>query len=519
MDGNQIHSRKRKAPKPLFEEVVVKEPIDKNIRMLPESQPSTSNSRRHRTSRHVQVDQEDFYRYAVGTKSKLKADEDPIFLADNAVIDSQCRFCLRKVDKSYLKLIEGALKAKVRSMFKLKVHPYDSYPYVCINCNNYVHAMFDFYESVIKSKILLRSEKVELIEDNSEWVSTKHVAAADTCRGILSRHRNHIERIYEAYEYRSNEQENFSVEKTESSAEDEKTVTKELSLIEECANEDEIGENLVEVKVEPDLSEHDDDVGNGNEDNDDCDQSNDSDTVDNENDGDYQPASKSPKNKIKIIDETNSESDNTNNSEAEATVKVKKGKRRKGTSEAKSKVKKKPGERKVRKPYEKYFVCTICGKTLHSATKESHMNQHSGVQPYTCPHEGCGVKFYAKAHRNRHISRFHNKKICDICGCSVLNSAGRMRDHMMHHATTEEAVACGICGKKFWTENYLRRHMIIHTDLFPHDCRYCGRKFKHKASKDTHERNMHEKKNDFGPVGDARSNSNETQDPPYINPI
>ncbi|XP_055586795.1 zinc finger protein 484-like [Uranotaenia lowii] len=509
METLNIGRRKQKPADPLFEEVVIKEePIEKHDILIPEPKSTSNQSKRQRTSRHVQVDQEDFYRYVVGAKVKLKADEEPIFLPDSGVADSQCRFCLRKVDKCYLKLIEGALKVKVRSVFKLKVHPYDSYPYVCVNCSNLVHAMFDFQESVIRSKILLRGGKVETCDNGDDWVSSKHVAATDTCRVMVERHRNFIERMYYEYEQKLNgveyplvnitEEEGTIHKKDENISKDDESV-EPFECMAEILGEDRTPteENPVQVKVELESSEFN--AADSAEENNSGRESNDSVQHD-DSDADYRP-DLSRKGLSKPVYTSSSEGSDTDGSRKVTQVKRKRGRPKKVASAAKPKAK------KERKPYETHFVCNVCGKTLHSASKESHMNQHKGVQPYACPYENCGQKFYSKTNRNRHITRIHNKKVCDICGLTVMNSVDKIKEHMMHHETAEESIACNICGKKFWTHKYMRRHMIIHTDLFPYECQYCGRKFKHKASKDTHEKNMHEKKHDFGSAIGAASSS------------
>ncbi|XP_055588495.1 transcriptional repressor CTCF-like [Uranotaenia lowii] len=519
-------------PEPLFEEVVVKlEPEDCDS-LVPESdeepirrkkkrlKPASKNRNRQRMSRQVQVNMEDLDRHLDKDKSKgaweLDRDDEPIFLPDNVVIDSQCRFCLRKLDKSHLNVIERSLKAKMRLVFKIRIHPYDSYPFVCTNCTNLIHMLVDFREALVKSKILLKQEKTELEEGN--WVAPEHLAAAALCREIVDQHRKRVEEIYNAYQQRLKDAEELEQGKLKEIAQAHSVVKKLEIAVDFAVEEPTDTSSSVLVKQDDTSQEKEGNTDNWfavkeeNSDSSDADNVQNFDDDDSE-DEDYKPTDS----KQDVMTKSPDESDESDSDAKLIDIPVvrKRGRPKKGTAPA-PKLPKEKQERKPRKPRESkpkgepqdncatHSLCPICGKSIHITSKEAHMNQHSGVQPYKCPFEGCNLTFYGKYHRSRHIKRMHSNNggartnECDICGKTIRGSLAVLKQHQLRHAVTDKNIVCNVCGQAFWMLKYLKKHMIIHTDLFPYECQYCGKKFKHKASKDTHEKNVHEKKNNFG---------------------
>ncbi|XP_055588498.1 zinc finger protein 37-like isoform X2 [Uranotaenia lowii] len=538
---------------PLIEEVVVKLEPDECATLLPESDdeplmrrrkrssPAPKSRSRHRTSRHVQVDPDDLDRH-LGKKGnwELEREDEPLFLPGNAVVDSQCRCCLRKLDKSHLLLIERSLKTKMRLVFKVRVHPYDSYPFVCVNCTNLIHALADFREALVKSKILLKQEQAVLNDDS--WISPEHLASVAMCRKLVDQHRKHVEAIYEDYQMRLRAADDQEIKETQ---ETEQTVSKEEKVkIAEDIQTAEQTTDIQEEKVEETLSgknsiasepcsplniKESSDYDDNDEDN-----SNDEDSEDE----DYEPPeekqfSKTVFSNIKL--KTNEATDYNCESQQESIEVIMKRKRGRPRKDGSLSAPKPQTQKKVKKhknprlpkpkpePLDKsarHALCPICGKSVHITAKEAHMNQHSGVQPYKCPFEGCNLTFYGKNYWSRHIKRMHGNNggvhtnDCDICGKTIRGSLGVLREHQARHALTDKNVVCNVCGQRFWLAKHLKQHMIIHTDLFPYECQYCGKKFKHKASKDTHEKNVHEKKNNFGSVATFSSSEYPQMIPP-----
>ncbi|XP_065083063.1 zinc finger protein ZIPIC-like [Ochlerotatus camptorhynchus] len=159
-------------------------------------------------------------------------------------------------------------------------------------------------------------------------------------------------------------------------------------------------------------------------------------------------------------------------------------------------------------------LCDLCGEKVRPETIEGHRNRHLGIKPYTCPVDCCGWTFYGRANMSTHMRRMHPEngvpsQKCDVCGKYIRGKPGILNEHKKLHFLKEKSYVCPVCGKGFTLNRYLRQHSIIHTGLFPYECSYCGKKFNNKWSMKTHEKNMHEKKNqasasyDSDPIIDA----------------
>ncbi|XP_055588499.1 zinc finger protein 793-like [Uranotaenia lowii] len=506
----------------------VSEPLidDEELNSLPKEcvlmNPDGEHGTKKRKSRYVQVDMDDLnwqLDKSLDGHWKMDQEEEPMFLPGNVVIDSQCRCCLRKLDKSHLNLVERSLKTKMRLFFKIRVHPYDSYPFVCVNCTNLIHALADFRGTLVKAKILLRQEQTVLEEDN--WVNPEHLAAAAVCRKMVDQHRKRIEEVYDAYQRRMKEDQNEleepqeAKESTDKEEKDELNYEKNSNQLLDSSNMPVEEQTSVELKEEIFLpeaecsSESSDDESLAifnNEDSDDV---------------GYQPRNKSKK-LLSNFDEKSNKKTGSGRKEDKTRVypeKRKRGRPKKDGTESELKIAKdmrKPKAIKDPKPKPdpqdktaRQSLCPICGKSIHITVREAHMNQHNGIRPFKCPYEGCELSFFGKNYWSQHIKRMHGNNggvcthKCDICGKMIRGSVAHLKQHQARHAVTDKNVVCNVCGQTFWLLKYLKKHLIIHTDLFPYDCRYCGKKFKHKASKDTHEKNVHEKHNNFGNVSEA----------------
>ncbi|CEL56230.1 Zinc finger protein 42 OS=Mus musculus GN=Zfp42 PE=1 SV=1 [Rhizoctonia solani AG-1 IB] len=59
-------------------------------------------------------------------------------------------------------------------------------------------------------------------------------------------------------------------------------------------------------------------------------------------------------------------------------------------------------------------VCTECGQTFdRPSSLQTHMNTHTGEQPYQCPYEGCGRRFSVKSNMRRHFSVHEQPRMTD----------------------------------------------------------------------------------------------------------
>ncbi|CAE6437536.1 unnamed protein product [Rhizoctonia solani] len=59
-------------------------------------------------------------------------------------------------------------------------------------------------------------------------------------------------------------------------------------------------------------------------------------------------------------------------------------------------------------------VCSECGQTFdRPSSLQTHMNTHTGEQPFQCPYEGCGRKFSVKSNMRRHLSVHEQPRMTD----------------------------------------------------------------------------------------------------------
>ncbi|XP_033208256.1 zinc finger protein 341-like isoform X2 [Belonocnema kinseyi] len=104
---------------------------------------------------------------------------------------------------------------------------------------------------------------------------------------------------------------------------------------------------------------------------------------------------------------------------------------------------------KKQKTTEKYYCCTICKSSFSNLESLNH-HMDTTTHDYPCQH--CGKSFY--------VERF-------------------LRRHLKTHASAAR-FACEDCGKAFKTEQYLTNHKVIHSDATPYKCTFCLAKFKRK---------------------------------------
>lgn len=122
-------------------------------------------------------------------------------------------------------------------------------------------------------------------------------------------------------------------------------------------------------------------------------------------------------------------------------------------------------------PPPRKFMCTTCGKALHSmkALKDHIAVRHKtgNKNDFRCPR--CNVGFAIQKYVDRHMKRFPTcqpKELrpdavsCDICHKYCSNMAGLKRHMLLLHAPDEQkAWGCDKCGKAFPIRMYLTRHL------------------------------------------------------------
>lgn len=115
----------------------------------------------------------------------------------------------------------------------------------------------------------------------------------------------------------------------------------------------------------------------------------------------------------------------------------------------------------------KQFICTICGSAQRKRhLLLEHMNRHNGVKPYTCPYDGCEMRFFSKARRSEH-SRTHTGEkpfCCSIDGCDTrfAYAIDFKRHRFKAHGIFAKKHNCTICTEVFPENRLLKKHMETH---------------------------------------------------------
>ena len=118
-------------------------------------------------------------------------------------------------------------------------------------------------------------------------------------------------------------------------------------------------------------------------------------------------------------------------------------------------------------------ICTLCGKGFkRNGELSSHMNTHTGEKPYEC--EKCGLNFTFKGGLRKHTLK-----------------------HMIDEGTyCQDEIAiktCNECGKAFYSNAHLERHMKSHFGIKDFHCNICGKSFAANRNLQQHFQIMHEK--------------------------
>lgn len=104
------------------------------------------------------------------------------------------------------------------------------------------------------------------------------------------------------------------------------------------------------------------------------------------------------------------------------------------------------------------FICETCGRAMKSAGN-------------------------LKDHRETHL--LSDKRRCFECYlCKKDNFLKRgCKAHMQSHITTTKKVFhCETCSLTLTSKSSLTRHLLIHTNQYPHLCRFCGKSFRDRGT-------------------------------------
>lgn len=177
------------------------------------------------------------------------------------------------------------------------------------------------------------------------------------------------------------------------------------------------------------------------------------------------------------------------------------------------------------------LLCHLCGREFRCRSQlAAHLQAHSGERPHLC--DACGRKFARRYQLRRHTLLVHGgggggeenrppdtdattpQFPCLTCGRRLksesllaaharLHSGERVRRRQqvavprpLANATARQGRSpapfpCLICNKVFRFRSLLASHALVHSELRPHACDLCPRRFRRAAHLRRHRRAVH----------------------------
>ena len=139
--------------------------------------------------------------------------------------------------------------------------------------------------------------------------------------------------------------------------------------------------------------------------------------------------------------------------------------------------------------------CQKCGETFAllkhlegHKVKCYNKKRKGGWKGHKCDYEGCS---FATAHKERleaHVRTKHLNlplllnHICPYCGNKYSGKKG-LNSHIESHHTNPDhkPYQCSHCSKPFKTQQLVKMHEKIHSDVLSYMCSFCGKGFKQSA--------------------------------------
>ena len=128
------------------------------------------------------------------------------------------------------------------------------------------------------------------------------------------------------------------------------------------------------------------------------------------------------------------------------------------------------------------YECNQCGsKFSEKQALKYHTSVHSSRKEYRC--DLCNSLFKYASSLQKHIKSKHmpcvvdNMHTCNVCFKQYRHQR-TLRMHFKIH-TGEGSIQSHVCKKEFRSDR-LKRHMTVHTDIYPHECLKCSKKFKYR---------------------------------------
>ncbi|XP_055599548.1 zinc finger protein 892-like isoform X1 [Uranotaenia lowii] len=397
-------------------------------------------------------------------------------------VQIQCRMCLRRMSRARLSFLMFPQNSRILNAIGIKIYLGDAYPFICRICNALIDLIFDFRKACHRARDLLVQERKSVDDDG--WDDAENLNVVANCKLIVDRHKQKIDKAYDEILTKRHEtlikpkiHDSVSTPNDHAQKESKKLELEPIYPI-NCLNKDS------EIGTEDAIQSVDQNESNlvcSSPDS----RSSDHFNAEISNIGDKKRIS-SPVSHLEVSRE-----------KTKRTRIVTKPYRKRVKVEAENEYESAQKTHKARKtatdPNRKRgALCDFCGTWIEYHSMESHKNQHLGVRPYSCQHEGCEQAFHSRNLLMKHIRRHHRDdgpeyQTCEICDQRIKGPKGALTKHQKIHSEAKNYV-CSVCGKGFTTPGYLRQHSVIHSDDMPFACGVCGRRFNNRYNMRTHER-------------------------------
>lgn len=122
------------------------------------------------------------------------------------------------------------------------------------------------------------------------------------------------------------------------------------------------------------------------------------------------------------------------------------------------------------------FMCVICCKEYDKEYAEAHQKFHSQEKDYNCGI--CNRKFFTQENLDMHMHAHAEVKkfTCSYCKKGFLSN-DKLEAHISAQCQMRQ-YECQYCGRRFSRPHEKVKHERIHTGEKPHQCEICGKTFR-----------------------------------------
>ena len=144
------------------------------------------------------------------------------------------------------------------------------------------------------------------------------------------------------------------------------------------------------------------------------------------------------------------------------------------------------GHKITQHTFEKSHKCAICPKLFHlENARNSHEKTHTDKVRHCSI---CNKKYSHRNTLNYHKKSVHEGITHDCKECDrKFKHPGSLKAHMIVHTDAQRQMyACDICGDRFTTKLYVKKHKEAQHEHLTHECKKCGAKLKYKNQMKLH---------------------------------